>query len=158
MIKLRKVSEKDCRLIWKWANDPEVRAESFTPKAIPYNDHVIWFERKNNDPDSYLYIAENTDRKSVGQVRFELEGNDAIISISLDRKFRGKGYGSIIIALASQKIFEISEVNVIHAYIKKGNIASKSAFQKAGFIFLENAVINDQQAGHFILKKKEELI
>jgi len=155
MIKLRKVSEKDCRLIWEWANDPEVRAESFTSKAIPYNDHVKWFEGKINDPDCYLFIAENSKRKSVGQVRFELEGNDAIISISLDRKFRGKGYGSIIIALAAKKIFEISEVKVIHAYIKKGNIASMSAFQKAGFIFLENAVINDQHAGHYILEKKK---
>jgi RimJ/RimL family protein N-acetyltransferase len=155
MIKLRKVSQKDCNLIWKWANDPEVRTESFTSKAIPYSDHVIWFERKINDPDCYLYIAENSDRKSVGQVRFELEGNDAVISISLDRNFRGKGYGSMIIALAAQKIFEITEVNVIHAYIKKGNIASKSAFQKAGFILLEHAVINDQQAGHFILEKKK---
>jgi RimJ/RimL family protein N-acetyltransferase len=154
MIKLRKVSQKDCRLIWKWANDPEVRAESFTSKAIPYSDHVIWYERKINDPHCHLYIAENSDRKPVGQVRLEIEGNDAVISISLDRKFRGKGYGTKIIALASQKIFEISGVNFIHAYTKKGNIPSKSAFQKAGFIFLENTVINDQHAAHFILEKK----
>lgn len=155
MIKLRKVSEKDCRLIWKWANDPKVRAESFTSKAIPYSDHVIWFERKINDPDCHLYIAENSDGKSVGQVRFELDENSATISISLDHKFRSRGYGTKIIALASQKLFEISEVNIIHAYIKKGNVASELAFQKAGFIFLENAQINSQHAGHFILEKKK---
>lgn len=155
MIKLRKVSEKDCRLIWKWANDPEVRAESFTSKAIPYCNHVVWFERKINDPDCHLYIVENSDRKPLGQVRLEIEGNNATISISLDREFRGKGYGTKIIVLASQKIFKISDVNVIHAYIKKGNIASELAFQKAGFVFLEDAEINDKHAGHFILEKKK---
>jgi RimJ/RimL family protein N-acetyltransferase len=155
MINLRKASAKDCRLIWKWANELEVRALSFASDAIPYDDHIKWFERKINSPDCYLYIAENSNDKPVGQIRFELEGNNATISISLDRKFRNKGYGSKMIALASQNIFENSKVNVIHAYIKKGNIVSASAFKKAGFIFIEDALIKGQHAVHLILEKKK---
>jgi hypothetical protein len=46
-------------------------------------------------------------------------------------------------------------VNVIHAYIKKGNIVSASAFKKAGFIFIEDALIKGQHAVHVILEKKK---
>ena len=154
MIKLRAVSNKDCRLIWKWANDPDVRAESFSSETIPFNDHVKWFESKIGNPDCFLYIAEEPSQVPIGQVRFELEGHDATISISLDRKFRHKGYGSMLIALASQNIFAVSKASVIHAYIKAGNFASASAFKKAGFIFQENRVIKGQRATHLILTKK----
>lgn len=155
MMNLRKASAKNGELILKWANDPEVRAESFTSNAIPYNDHIKWFEHIISSPDCYLYIAENSNGQTVGQVRFELEGSNATISISVDRKFRKKGYGSMIIALASKKLFQVSNADVIHAYIKKGNATSVSAFKKAGFIFLEELLIEGQQAERFILEKKK---
>ena len=50
MIKLRKASTKDCRLIWKWSNDQEVRTESFASDPIPYQDHCKWFESKITSP------------------------------------------------------------------------------------------------------------
>ena len=155
MINLRKASAKDGRLIWQWANDPQVRAESFASDSIPYNDHIKWFERKISNPDCFFYVAENSNANPIGQIRFELEGQDAVISVSLDRKFRNQGYGSIIIVLASKKLFQISDANVIHAYIKKGNAVSLLAFKKAGFIFMEDALIKDQHAVHLILEKKK---
>ena len=156
MINLRKASAKDCSLIWKWANDSQVRAESFARDAIAYNDHIKWFEHIINSPDCYLYVVENSNGKPIGQIRFELEGNDATISVSVDRKFRNKGYGSKIITLASQNIFKISKATVIHAYIKKENSVSASAFRKAGFIFLEEALIKAQHAVHLILEKNNK--
>jgi UDP-2,4-diacetamido-2,4,6-trideoxy-beta-L-altropyranose hydrolase len=156
MINLRKASNKDCRLTWKWSSDPVVRAESFVSDPIPYHDHVEWFKQRISDPDCYLFIAENSDHKPIGQIRFEIEGNDATVSISLDQEFRNKGYGSTIIALASQNIFKITKANLIHAYIKKHNTASTSAFKKAGYIFSEAALIKGQHADHLILEKKNE--
>ena len=153
-LKLREVYDKDCRLIWEWSNDPDVRAVSFSHEPIPYQDHVKWFKSKLKDIDCYFYIAEDINQKPVGQVRYDLEGNEARISVSLDRKFRGKGYGTLLIKLASQKLFVVADVDVIHAYVRRANQASVKAFKKAGFIILENTVINDQQASHFILEKK----
>jgi len=157
MIKLRQVSKKDCRLIWKWANDPDVRAVSFFSETIPYDNHVKWFQSKLGDPCCHFYIAENSNREPVGQVRFELKDNDATISIVLDRKYRGKGYGSRLIERASKKIFEVSNVVVIHAYIKESNTVSVGAFKKAGFVFIETTEICDQRASHLILKKEDLL-
>jgi UDP-2,4-diacetamido-2,4,6-trideoxy-beta-L-altropyranose hydrolase len=154
MLNLRRVSEKDSRLIWKWANDPEVRAVSFFTETFPYEEHVKWFETKLDSQNCYFYIAENTHNAPVGQVRYDVKGNDATISVSLDRNYRGKGYGPELIQLSSKKIFNETDVKVIHAYIKKVNTASLKAFNAAGFIVIEDIVIRSQTATHLILKKK----
>jgi len=155
MLKLREVCDKDCRLIWEWSNDPDVRAVSFCQEPIPYQDHVKWFRSKLKDIDCYFYIAEDINQKPVGQVRYDLEGNEATISVSLDRKFRGKGYGTFLIRLASQKLFVVADVDVIHAYVRRGNQASVKAFKKAGFILVGTTAIKDCQASHLIVKKRE---
>jgi UDP-2,4-diacetamido-2,4,6-trideoxy-beta-L-altropyranose hydrolase len=157
MINLRRVSDEDCRLIWQWANDPDVRVVSFSADAIIYEYHVKWFEAKLNNPNCYFYIAENREQESIGQVRFDIKGNQATISISLSRKFRGQGYGSKIIELASQKIFEVSNVDVIHAYVKKENVVSLKVFQKAGFmVFDDDSAVGEQPAFHIIREKKSD--
>jgi RimJ/RimL family protein N-acetyltransferase len=157
MIKLRLVSDEDCRLIWQWANDPDVRVVSFSEDSITYENHVKWFETKLNNPNCYFYIAVNREHAPIGQVRFDLKGNQATISISLSRKFRGQGYGSKIIELGSQKIFEVSNVDVIHAYVKKENVISLKVFQKAGFmVFDDDTTIDEQQAFHIIREKKSD--
>ena len=155
MLKLRKVSADDCRMLWEWSNEPEVRAVSFSSETISYEHHVAWFESKINDPSCYFYIAEDTNHEPVGQVRYEREGTEAKISISLDRKFRGKGYGSLLIRLASQEFFEVSDVEVIHACIKEGNEAAIRAFKKAGFASIGTTRKNKHQAHHLALRKEE---
>jgi RimJ/RimL family protein N-acetyltransferase len=142
-------------MLWEWNNELEVRAVSFSPEAISYEHHVSWFESKLHDPSCYFYIAEDTNHEPVGQVRYELEGTEAEISISLDRKSRGKGHGSSLIRLASQEFFEVSDVKVIHAYIKEGNEAATRAFKKAGFISIGITRKSKQQAHHFVLRKEE---
>jgi len=155
VLKLRQVSAEDCRIVWEWANDPEVRAVSFSPEAIPYKDHLAWFQSKLHDPGCCCYIDENRAHEPVGEVRYEREGAGAIISISLDRKFRGKGYGSSLIRLASLEFFEVSDVEVIHAYIKEGNEAAIGAFKKAGFNSIGITRKNEHQAHHLVLGKEE---
>jgi RimJ/RimL family protein N-acetyltransferase len=155
MLKLRQVSAEDCRIVWEWSNDPEVRAMSFSPEAIPYEHHVTWFQSKLTDPSCYFYIAENSNSEPIGQVRYEREGSETTISISLDRKFRGKGYGPSLLSLASQKFFEISDVELIHAYIKEGNEASVGAFKKAGFVSVGTTRKSKHQAHHLVLRREE---
>jgi len=154
MLNLRRVSEKDSKLIWEWANDPDVRTVSFFTETFPYEEHVKWFKTKIEDQDCYFYIAENTHNAPVGQVRYDIEGQDATISVSLDRNYRGKGYGPDLIELSSKKIFNETDVKVIHAYIKKVNDASIKAFNTAGFTYIEDIIIRSQTANHLILKKK----
>ena len=40
-LRLRRVQEKDCRQLWEWANDPEVRPVSFATEPIQWERHVV---------------------------------------------------------------------------------------------------------------------
>jgi UDP-2,4-diacetamido-2,4,6-trideoxy-beta-L-altropyranose hydrolase len=131
-LRLRPAVAEDCCRIWEWANDPAVRAVSFTSEAIPWEQHIAWFTRKLTDANTRLWIAEQ-DTSPVGQVRFDLEGFVATISVSLDARRRGKNLGALLIWTACQKLFRESGVEVIHALIKPDNAASIRAFTKAGF-------------------------
>lgn len=153
MLKIRPASKKDCNLIWKWANDPDVRAFSFSSEAISYEDHVRWFDLKLNDIRCFFYIAETANQEPIGQVRYELDGNEATINISIGQQFRAKGYGPSLIQLSSKRLFDGSEAKVIHAYVKAGNETSLKAFKKAGFSDAGTATINAHKATHLILKR-----
>ena len=116
-----------------------------------------WFNSKLNDPGCYFYIAEKRQGEPIGQIRFDIDGREATISISLDRRFRAQGHGSEIIRLASKKITEVSRADRINAYIRRDNTASIMSFQKAGFKATQDEGISEQQAFHLILKKEELL-
>jgi hypothetical protein len=45
----RRAKKEDCELIYKWANDPEVRKNSFSGAAITVENHQKWFESKLAD-------------------------------------------------------------------------------------------------------------
>lgn len=154
-LRLRLVDERDCKLLWEWANDPVVRAVSFSSDPIPWEEHVGWFNARLDDPNCVFFVVLNGDGVSIGQVRYDLKGDDAVISVSIAPEFRGRDYGSRAIELASRRLFEISQdIDVIHAYIKPGNAASIRAFTKAGFQDAGTAVVNNRKAVHLILKEE----
>jgi UDP-2,4-diacetamido-2,4,6-trideoxy-beta-L-altropyranose hydrolase len=153
-ISLRPAYKSDCELLWKWANEPEVRSVSFSPAHISWEHHVEWFNQKITDPGCTMYIALNERNRPVGQVRFEIEANEAVISVSLDRNFRGRGYGSALIGTACRELFTSSNINSINAYVKPGNELSIRAFRKAGFADLETKLIRGCEAWHLVLPRK----
>ncbi|MBI4644486.1 MAG: UDP-2,4-diacetamido-2,4,6-trideoxy-beta-L-altropyranose hydrolase, partial [Deltaproteobacteria bacterium] len=56
-ITLRAAVKDDCRMLWEWANDPEVRKNSFSSDPIPWEQHVSWFESKLRDPGYLFFIV-----------------------------------------------------------------------------------------------------
>lgn len=153
MLKLRAVGTNDCRLVWEWANDPVARSVSFQSDPIPWETHVRWFERRLSDGHCFFYVGENEGGQLVGQVRFEISGDDAAISVAVAPASRGKGYGSGLIRAGAMHLFAVSSVNSIHAYIKPDNEASIRAFATAGFVFLDDCVRNSHPAKHLVLSR-----
>jgi RimJ/RimL family protein N-acetyltransferase len=147
-------------MIWQWANDPEVRAVSFAPEPIAYADHVEWFETRLADIDCRMYIAEDITADGhpapVGQVRFERKGQQAVISVSLDRQFRARGHGARIIELACRAYLAATDTQIINAYIKADNAASLAAFKKAGFASGKGTSVANQPAHHLFLAREEQ--
>jgi len=131
-IGLRPVEEGDRELLWTWANLPDVRAVSFSFDPIPWEEHCDWFRSKLADTRCRFFIVTSEDRP-VGQVRFDLDGENAVISISLDPAARGKGFGSEAIRRAVRMMEREPAVRTIHALIKNDNQPSLRAFTQAGF-------------------------
>ena len=154
-IHLRKASSKDSRFLWELANEPEVRANSFSSAPISWEEHVNWFRSKTVEPSCVFFIASDDQNVPVGQVRFDLIGEEAVISISVTKECRGCSYGTTIIELSSAKIFESSDVKKIHAYVKAANSPSAKAFLKANFKDAGLTPIRGNEAKHFVLARED---
>ncbi len=129
----RKADEKDLMLYFGWANDPEVRNNSFDSSPIPLAHHEIWF-LKSVRSDSTLMLVFSIDQHPVGQLRFILENSQAILNYSIDRNYRGKGLAQRIINKSIQELRRLKPfVTKVIAEVKPENIASIKSFERIGF-------------------------
>ncbi len=152
-LRLRPVLPEDCRILWEWANDPTVRALSFSTESIPWEDHIKWFERKTHDPNCSIWIALDEEDSRLGVIRFDTQNQEAEIGVCLAPEARGKGYGGHIIRSGVEACYRERGTRLYHALIKKENSASLRAFEKAGFRLLKTIEKNGCEAFHFILQK-----
>lgn len=128
-ITLKQASTYDCELLFNWANDDEVRKNSFNSDKILYEDHVKWFNSKLNSNECFIFILKQKDI-SIGQVRINIESKVAIISYSIDKKYRGKGLAVVILKLLEEKIKnKCIDINKLVGFVKFDNIASQKAFE-----------------------------
>ena len=152
---LRHVLEGDCKFVFELSNSPEVRSISFSKDPIPWETHLQWFNRILQDKNSAFYIAEGCDGNPIGQIRFKKDLNEAVVSVSLVKGVRGKGYGSRIIAQGTEALFRSSAVNVVHAYVKKENPSSVKSFEKSGFTeAAKDRYSEENNSLHFMRKRK----
>ena len=135
--RLRKVKPEDIMLIYRWANDDEVRQNSFNSNLISFEEHKKWFLSKLNDSDCYFYIFEN-DHTPVGQIRVDVDGQTGCISYSIAKEFRSHGYGrKMLKALENTIRVEHLPIKILEAEVKKDNQASQKKFEEAGYEKLE---------------------
>jgi UDP-2,4-diacetamido-2,4,6-trideoxy-beta-L-altropyranose hydrolase len=154
-LRLRPVSESDCRRVWEWANDPAVRAVSFTSDPIPWASHVEWFGGRLQDPACHYRILQDQQGAVIGQIRFEQSGAKATVSVSLDQAVRGGGLGAAAIVCGTEDLFARRPVSLVHAYVKPDNLASVRAFEAASFTCAGQATVRGQPALHFTLHREE---
>ena len=147
-LQIRLATLDDMKDVFELSNDDVVRENSINQNKIEWDDHVKWFENKIKNR-SLFYIIENQNNDFVGQVRFDL-CPEAVISISITKRFRGMGLASKIINQCSN----ISKLNKIIAYVKKDNLASQKSFLNAGYKY-ESA---DEVCFKYVLKKNSVYI
>ena len=150
---LRPLGPGDQERLWLWANDPQVRAASFSGAPISWENHVHWFAALLGNPRARAWIAGSEAGEVLGCVRFTIEEETAILSIVLDPAFRGRGLGAAVIARASRELFAETEIDQIHAYIRPTNLASVSAFRKALYSQGNTVILDGHTAEHFILQR-----
>lgn len=154
-LRLRRAVDEDRGLLWEWSNEPGARAASFSGEPIPWERHVAWFAAHIDSSEHRIFLALDAGGLPVGQVRFDFEGDTAVISVSLDQRARGLGYGSRLIELGAASIFAEGRAARIDAYVKPENQASLRAFERAGFVHLGRTTMRGNEALRLVLYREE---
>lgn len=130
---LRNIQEADKDLLFAWANEEEVRKNSFSGHKISYEEHCRWFLEimQNHAYRQYIYMSKDV---PVGQIRLHITGDTAEVSYSIGAGYRGRGYAKKMLAcLCGQVTEEEPQIRILTAKVKAGNNRSKSVFLNAGF-------------------------
>lgn len=153
---LRPARPRDAGLLWRWANDRDVREASFSPKSISWPEHIGWYRDKLRDPSTYIWILQDADDTPVGQIRFDehdpevtngdlpgIEGSRAAeIDVSVAQRFRGEGHGIDLIDLGVRRLFATSDYDLAVAEVKEWNTPSRRGFESAGFTEVGTRTVN----------------
>ncbi len=133
IINLTKAGITDINDIFEWRNHPDIRKNFFNQELLSWDEHEKWFIAKLKDPDAAVYMAYYKKEK-IGTIRFEANESAIKTSVMLNPLFLGKGLGSQVIKMGVKRfIMEKNPDMQIIAEIKKDNVASTKAFEKAGF-------------------------
>lgn len=133
MVKLRKATLDDMDILYLWVNDPVVRNNSFNVESVSYKNHQKWFKRIMNDNAVYQFILID-DKTPVGQIRLNVDGDEAEIGYSIAREYRGKGFGRAILQLIVDEVrTNLPNIKKLVAKVKPDNTVSNSLFKSEGY-------------------------
>lgn len=132
-LSIRRAQPADVMVCFEWANDPEVRAQSYNQNTIPLEAHKNWFATKLQDKTCFYYIFE-TGGEPVAQIRFQCTNGEAVLGYLVSKKIRREGLGTAILAKGiAQLLQDAGEPLTIIGHVKKENIASQRSFEKLAF-------------------------
>ena len=132
-IKIRNAINKDIKDIFLWRNDKNTRKNSFNKNFIEFEEHKKWYLESLRDKKKIIYIGLNKEKK-IGMTRFDyIQNNTFEVSINLNPKFRGVGFGKILLYNSLKKIFyKKNNLKIVSKVLIK-NFKSKKLFKKIGF-------------------------
>lgn len=136
MIKIRNATKEDAMLLFKWANDIEVRNNAINNQIIKVSSHLTWFNNKIASPLTHIFILFQNEMP-IGQIRFDKVNDYYEIDYSIDEKYRGKGFGSLIAKYGMNEISILDDKVKIKAIVKPTNLKSENIFIKLGFDYKE---------------------
>lgn len=145
----REIKKEDCLKIFEIANDEEVRKSSFNTDKIDLETHKKWFN-KILDDDSTKFLVLEYKSEIIGQLRFDFDERYPVISISMNKKYRGLGLSKYLLNKGIAYIKENYNHNILIADIKRTNGKSISFFETMGFE--KKCEIRDNTALRFIYR------
>ena len=131
-LKLRQVTPEDKEMLLAWANDPVVRYQAINQHEITIYEHSKWIYPHLNDPNTRMWILEYNGIPA-GQIRWSLNGKEAILDYSISDAFRGMGLGKVILKRGIDEVRKIWAGISLIAEVKEKNLASIKAITAAGF-------------------------
>ena len=153
-IALRPGMPSDAELVFRWANDSQTRAVSFSQEPIPWETHVAWYSQIIGSPECRFLIATNRDGFPVGLLRLDRKDTVATLSFSITAEHRGHGYGHKMVRLASTLAVKEGWCDIIHAWVKPHNETSLKVLKRSGFTESRAAVPKEEDACLLIFSHK----
>jgi RimJ/RimL family protein N-acetyltransferase len=133
---LSKATEKDLRITFAWASDPQIRQHSFNNKTISFLEHKQWYSTKLNNQNCYYYLL-NYGCQKAGSIRVDInpETKEGVISYLIDPTFQGQGFGIKILELLEPKILSDTKLKELSlkGLVMPQNIASLKIFSKLNY-------------------------
>lgn len=126
----------DADILFEWANDAQTRANAFNTGEIEYDEHIRWFRSKLENENSYIFICESCGQK-IGQIRLDITDNEALISYSIAKEYRGMGFGKKILKSVecyAKKIAGTKDRSIdLVGLVKFENLPSQCCFEGLGY-------------------------
>lgn len=136
---LRNITYEDMTAVFDLSNEDYVRKHSINQSKIEWFDHQNWFQQMIQSKDHVFYVVTDDSDQFLGQIRYQLEGASATVSISLSRALAGKGMSGKLMSESIIKLKrEKKEITEIVAYVSEDNLPSKKLFERLHFILKEN--------------------
>ncbi len=128
-LSLRPAQPDDALLYFSWSNDPEVRRQACEP--IGWEAHRTRFHDTIADPHRRLFVL-MAGPLPVGQIRYHIQGDEAVIDCSLDALVRGRGWALHLVHLCIPMLRDAG-LRSIRAAAKVANPASRAVLLRLGF-------------------------
>ncbi len=124
MIKIRRLTEKDIdRVI-------EIENESFDYNYPPTIIKQIF----TTLPDGFLVAEDEISKNIIGYVMATIEwGNGHIVSIAVDKYYRNRGVGSLLLSTLESYLFMKCNVNYIVLEVRFDNTNARKFYYKRGY-------------------------
>ncbi len=109
-------------------------------KTVKFKDHFKWLKEKLNSNNAKIYIAVIGGEK-IGYVRFQkVIKKNYEVSIGNKSNFFGKGFGTVILGLATKRFIKSYKPKKIFSTVKKSNKRSEKCFLNNQFIKIKKNV------------------
>jgi len=132
-IRLRNIRHDDCYDVLKLSNEDYVRQRSISKEKILWKDHIVWFEKNINSSQNIFYVVTDEFDSFLGQIRYGIDEEYAVVSISFTKKILGKGLSVKLLKMSMDMLRNTSN-KPIKAQVFNTNISSMKLFLNAGFI------------------------
>lgn len=150
-VTFRNATIDDAKLLFDWANDETVRANSYQSEKIDFESHCNWLENKL-ESSNHLFLIAQIQNEDAGLIRYTIQKDHTVVGISIAKPYRGKGLAPKMLLESAKDYFKTNTLPIF-AYIKETNAPSIKSFEKAGYSFLKREVVSGHQSSVYQLKE-----
>lgn len=139
-IRLREYRREDIPLKQGFVNDFEIVRGLIAdiPYPLTLHEEEKWFEALSGTKDTYRFaIEELEDEKFIGGCSInDVDWKNSVATIGIfigDKNYRGKGYGTDVMWVLTEFIFQQMNINKIRLIVYSFNKSAIAMYERIGF-------------------------